>query len=161
MTSPQATHHATLHHRHLRGRLGGIKNLKMHLIDAHQHPVDQSHHHHLLEVLHRRVLVDLLHDEVRDEPGDVPSEKRGFCLHPAGSESLLKHCNKLSGALHSLHAAQMHDPQHDGGLHAEQDEEVHRLRQEPLQRGGDGVLLSWRQRTGVHKDWKAFPFHTR
>lgn len=51
---------------------------KSHLVDAHQHPVDQSHNHHLLEVLHRRVLVDLLHDEVRDEPGDVPSKKSGF-----------------------------------------------------------------------------------
>lgn len=34
----------------------------------------------------------------------------------------------------------MHDPKHDGGLHTEQDEEVHGLSQEPLQGGGDGVL---------------------
>lgn len=43
----------------------------------------------------------------------------------------------------SLHAAQVHDPQHDGGLHAEEDEEVHRLRQDPLERRGDGVLPAW------------------
>lgn len=37
----------------------------------------------------------------------------------------------------------MHDPQYDGGLYTEQDEEVHGLSQEPLQGRGDGVLPSW------------------
>lgn len=43
-----------------------------HLIGTHQHPVDQSYCHHLLQVLHGRVLVNLLHDELGDELGDVP-----------------------------------------------------------------------------------------
>lgn len=36
----------------------------------------------------------------------------------------------------------MHDPQHDGGLHTKQDEEVHRLSEEPVEGRGDGVLPS-------------------
>lgn len=59
MTSPQATQPAALHHRHLRDasaagelRPRSLTNGETHLVDAHQHPVDQSDHHHLLEVLH-------------------------------------------------------------------------------------------------------------
>lgn len=47
-----------------------------HLIGTHQHPVDQSNCHHLLQVLHGRVLVNLFHNELGDEFGNVPF-KRG------------------------------------------------------------------------------------
>lgn len=53
------------------------------------------------------------------------------------------HTRMCSYLFHSLHATQMHDPQHNGGLHTEQDEEVHCLGQEPLQGGGDGVLTTY------------------
>lgn len=43
-----------------------------HLIGTHQHPVDQSYRHHFLQVLHGRVLVNLLHDELGDKFGNVP-----------------------------------------------------------------------------------------
>lgn len=63
---------STLHviYRHL-GYCNITKRVT-HLVDAHQHPVDQSHGHHLLQVLHGRVLVDLLHNEVGNESGNVP-----------------------------------------------------------------------------------------
>lgn len=61
---------------------------KTHLVDAHQHPVDQSYNHHLLEVLHRRVLIDLLHDEVCDELGNVPSKKKRLCRHRTGDKAV-------------------------------------------------------------------------
>lgn len=47
-----------------------------HLIGTHQHSVNQSYGHHLLQVLHGRVLVYLLHHELGDEFGNVPL-KRG------------------------------------------------------------------------------------
>lgn len=56
-----------------------------HLINAHQHPVDQSYGHHLLEILHGRVLVDLLHDEVGDKFGNVPLKRKALCLCEDGS----------------------------------------------------------------------------
>lgn len=126
-----------------------------HLVDAHQHPVGQSYRHHLLQVLYGRVLVDLLNDELGDKFGNVPLKRmrkkrrlhgylwmganvhRPVCLQPH------THTWMCSYLFHSLHATQMHDPQHNGGLHTEQDEEVHCLSQEPLQGGGDGVLTTY------------------
>ena len=46
-----------------------------HLVKAHQYSIDQGYRHHLLEVFHGRVLVDLFHDEVGDKLGDVPSKQ--------------------------------------------------------------------------------------
>lgn len=134
-----------------------------HLVDAHQHPVDQSYRHHLLQVLYGRVLVDLLHDELGDKFGNVPLKrmrggKKGVCTDVfeleqmcttrsacsyAAAMSAVFYSWMCSYLFHPLHATQMHDPQHDGGLHTEQDEEVHCLSQEPLQRGGDGVLTAY------------------
>jgi len=48
--------------------------------------------------------------------------------------------------LYSLHATKMHDPQHNGGLHTEQDEEIHSLCQEPLERRGDCVFTACKKR---------------
>lgn len=113
--------------------------LTTHLVGAHQNPVDQSDCHHLLQVLHGRVLVNLLHHKLGDKFGNVPLKREEIIYWDK-----LKATDPptLDPTWHSLHATQMHDPQHDGGLHTEQDEEVHCLSQEPLQGGGDGVLPS-------------------
>lgn len=46
-----------------------------HLIDTDKHPVDQSYSHHLLQVLHGRVLIYLLHNEMGNKLGNVPLKK--------------------------------------------------------------------------------------
>lgn len=61
-----------------------LNDQRTYLVDADQHPVDQSHGHHLLQVLHGRVLVDLLHNEVGDELGDVSSKKGGETVCQSG-----------------------------------------------------------------------------
>lgn len=74
-----------------------------HLIDAHQHPVDQSYRHHLLQVLYGRVLVDLLHDELGNKFGNVPLKrmrgKKRVCMDifeqlslPAATQPLCQGC---------------------------------------------------------------------
>ncbi len=47
-----------------------------HLIDAHKQPVDQSYRHHLLQVLHGRALIYLLHNEVSNKFGNVPLKRK-------------------------------------------------------------------------------------
>lgn len=47
-----------------------------HFVDTDKHPVDQSDSHHPLQVLHGRVPVHLLHNEMGKKFGNVPSQRR-------------------------------------------------------------------------------------
>lgn len=48
----------------------------LYLVDADENPVDERDSHHLLQVFHGRVLIDLLHYEVGNEFGNVPLRRK-------------------------------------------------------------------------------------
>lgn len=86
--------------------------LVTHLVDTDTHPVGQSHSHHLLQVLHGRAFIDLLHDELGDELGDVPLQRTQMSRR-LGNNSSTTRCtdaHALTPSLEFLKSAFLSSP---------------------------------------------------